>query len=90
MPSLLCPWLDQSIKPSQVVSRFPSVGALQKETSGSFSIEDEDTDTNEPMNVDVREEVSQVSDVGLKQSVFDPSHDHSYSFKHALTDGKTV
>ncbi|KAG2726037.1 hypothetical protein I3760_01G093500 [Carya illinoinensis] len=89
MPSLLCPWLDQNIKPSQAVSRIPSVGTLQKERSVRFSVQDEDTDTNEPKNVDVGEEVSQVSDVGLKQSVIDLSHDPSYSFKRAFTDGKT-
>ncbi|XP_030937775.1 uncharacterized protein LOC115963033 isoform X1 [Quercus lobata] len=85
MPSLFCSWLDQNIKPSSEVSRFSSVGTLQTVRNGSFSIQDEDKDTTEPMNVDQR---SQNSVVDLEQSGINPSPDHSYSFKHALAGGK--
>lgn len=90
MPSLLCPWFDQNLEPSQAVSRFSSVGSMQKVRSGSFSIQDEVKDATEPTNVGLREEVIQISDVGFKRSGIDPSCDQAYSFKHALTDGKTV
>ncbi|XP_062173237.1 protein SEMI-ROLLED LEAF 2 isoform X3 [Alnus glutinosa] len=89
MPSLLCPWFDQNLEPSQAVSRFSSVGSMKKVRSGSFSIQDEGKDATEPTNVGLREEVIQISDVGFKRSGIDPSCDQAYSFKHALTDGKT-
>ncbi|GLT53623.1 hypothetical protein SLA2020_268820 [Shorea laevis] len=89
MPSLLCPWLDQNLESSQAVSRFSSVGTMQKVRSGSFSIQDEGKDATEPTNVGLRQEVIQISDAGFKRSGIDPSCDQSYSFMHALTDGKT-
>ncbi|KAK7832437.1 protein efr3 like protein [Quercus suber] len=85
MPSLFCSWLDQNFKPSSEVSRFSSVGTLQTMRNGSFSIQDEDKDATEPMNVDQR---SQNSVVDLEQSGINPSPDHSYSFKRALAGGK--
>lgn len=87
MPSLFCSWLDQNFKPSSEVSRFSSVGTLQTVRNGSFSIQDEDKDTTEPMNVDQR---SQNLVVDLEQSGINPSPDHSYSFKRALAGGKLV
>ncbi|KAF5451993.1 hypothetical protein F2P56_027038 [Juglans regia] len=56
MPSLLCPWLDPNAKTSQEVPRFSSFVTLQKERSGSFSIQDEGKDTMETKNVGLREE----------------------------------
>ncbi|KAM3702515.1 hypothetical protein ACB098_04G031700 [Castanea mollissima] len=88
MPSLFCSLLDQNFKPSSEVSRFSSVGTLQTVRNGSFSIQDEDKDTTEPMNINQREEVSQNLVVGLEQSGISPSPDHSYSFKRALAGGK--
>ncbi|KAB1213316.1 hypothetical protein CJ030_MR5G003614 [Morella rubra] len=90
VPSLPCPWLDQNIKHSKPVSRFPSFGASQEDGSGSLPTHEKGEATTEPKNVGPTEEVNQISDVGLKPSRMDLSPHQSYSFERALTDGKTV
>lgn len=82
MPSLLAPWLEQKMNPLQAVSA--SVSTLQKVKDGTFSIQDEGNNTGVPLNGEMREEGSQISDAHEKQS------GQSYSFKSVLTCGRTV
>lgn len=85
MPSLACPWVDQNGISSEAFSGFSAVNTLQKVSSQSFSIQVGKNDT-ESTDGELREERSQIADV--KQSTLSPSHAQSYSFKHAMTDGK--
>lgn len=84
MPSALSPLLDQKMKPSGTVSGLSSVSSLQKNRAGRFSSQDESQDNVEPVDVGTKEEDSQISDVCVKQ------YGQSYSFKSALTGGRTV
>ncbi|XP_048333178.2 protein SEMI-ROLLED LEAF 2 isoform X1 [Ziziphus jujuba] len=83
MPSALSPLLDQKMKPSDAVSGFSSVNTLQKNRAGRFSPHDESRDNLEPVDIGPKEEDSQISDVYVKQ------YGQSYSFKSALTGGRT-
>lgn len=87
MPSLACPWVDQNGISSEAFSGFSAVNTLQKVSSQSFSIQVGKNDT-ESTDGELREERSQIADV--KQSTLSPSYAQSYSFKHAMTDGKMV
>ncbi|KAK4855441.1 hypothetical protein QYF36_007361 [Acer negundo] len=80
MPSLLSPWSDQIKNTSQAVSGFLPVNASQKVRSGSFSFQDDG------------KEKETLMDEGLKTSDGDAKQSscQSYSFKHALTDGKAL
>ncbi|TXG72845.1 hypothetical protein EZV62_001424 [Acer yangbiense] len=79
MPSLLSPWSDQNKNTSQAVSGFLPVNASQKVRSGSFSFQDDGKEKETLMD-------------GLKTSDGDAKQSscQSYSFKHALTDGKAL
>ncbi|KAA8531396.1 hypothetical protein F0562_006108 [Nyssa sinensis] len=87
MPSLICPWLVRNGKPSEALWGFDPVTS-QMVKSESFSIRDESKDKPEPMDGRLEEEVSQAFDAGVDQSIKCASLGQSYSFKHAMTDGK--
>lgn len=77
VPSLFCPWVDRNGKPSEAPFGFSSIS--QKIRSKSFSIQDGSKDKLEPMVGGLKEEGSQTFAEGVAQ----------YSFKRAMTDGKT-
>ncbi|KAL7176901.1 hypothetical protein ACSBR2_030271 [Camellia fascicularis] len=80
MPSLICPWLVCNGGPAQALLGFSPI-ASQRIKNGSFSIQDESNDKPE-------EEVSQVLDNGVTQSIKCPSRGRSFSFKNAMVNGK--
>ncbi|KAI8002825.1 hypothetical protein LOK49_LG08G02081 [Camellia lanceoleosa] len=80
MPSLICPWLVRNGGPAQALLGFSPI-ASQRIKNGSFSIQDESNDKPE-------EEVSQVLDNGVTQSIKCPSRGRSFSFKNAMVNGK--
>ncbi|KAJ0093087.1 hypothetical protein Patl1_26346 [Pistacia atlantica] len=84
IPSLVSPWSDQGKDTSQAVSSILPVSASQKVRSGSFSSLDEGKEKEKLMDGGLQEE-SRVPDVNVKHS-----HSQSYSFKRALTDGRTI
>lgn len=81
---VLVPWLKQKMNYMQAVSGFPFVSRLDIVKDGSFSIKDKGKDTGAPVNGELREEESRISDVCESQS------GKSCSFKRALTGGRTV
>jgi hypothetical protein len=81
---VLVPWLKKKMNSMQAVSGFPSVSRLDIVKDGSFSIKDKGKDTGAPVNGEMREEESRISDVCESQS------GKSCSFKRALTGGRTV
>lgn len=80
---VLVPGLKQKMNSMQAVSGFPSVSRLDIVKDGSFSIKDKGKDTGAPLNGEMREEESRISDVCESQS------GKSCSFKRALTGGRT-
>lgn len=82
MPSLLSPWSDQNKKPSEAVPT--------KVRSGSFSFQDEDNAKQEHIDGELREEGNQISDTSLRKFKASHSRGQSFSFQHALTDGKRI
>lgn len=84
MPSLLSPRSEQNKETSDAVSGALPVSALQKVRSASFSFQDEGKE-KEFLNGGLSAEESKTSDVDVKQCTY-----QSYSFKRAVTDGKTV
>lgn len=85
MPSLLSPWSEQNKETSNAVFGALPVCGLRKVRSASFSFQDEGKENGEFLNGGLRAEESKTSDVDVKQSTY-----QSYSFKRAVTDGKTV
>lgn len=85
MPSLLSPWSEQNKETSNAVSGALPVSASQKARSASFSFQDEGKEKGEFLNGGLGAEESKTSDVDVKQSTY-----QSYSFKRAVTDGKTL
>lgn len=85
MPSLLSPWSEQNKETSDAVSGALPVGASQKVRSASFSFQDEGKEKEEFLNGGLSAEESKTSDVDVKQCTY-----QSYSFKRAVTDGKTL
>ncbi|XP_028063883.1 uncharacterized protein LOC114267091 isoform X2 [Camellia sinensis] len=80
MPSLICPWLVRNGGPAQALLGFSPI-ASERIKNGSFSIQDESNDKP-------KEEVSQVLDNGVTQSIKCPSRGRSFSFKNAMVNGK--
>ncbi|GMP42704.1 hypothetical protein CsSME_00012356 [Camellia sinensis var. sinensis] len=80
MPSLICPWLVRNGGPAQALLGFSPI-ASERIKNGSFSIQDESNDKP-------KEEVSQVLDNGVTQSIKCPSRGQSFSFKNAMVNGK--
>lgn len=85
MPSLLSPWSDQNKETSNAGSGFLPVSASQKVRNASFSFQDEGKEKAHLLNGGPREERSKTLDAGVQESNY-----QSYSFKRAVTDGKTV
>lgn len=85
MPSLLSPWSEQNKETSNAVFGALPVSGSQKVRSASFSFQDEGKEKGEFLNGGLRAEESKTSDVDVKQSTY-----QSYSFKRAVTDGKTL
>ncbi|KAJ0091599.1 hypothetical protein Patl1_14100 [Pistacia atlantica] len=69
---------------SQAVSSILPISVSQKVRSGSFSFQDEGKEKEKLVDGGLQEE-SRVPDVNVKHS-----HSQSYSFKCALTNGKTI
>ncbi|PON88688.1 Armadillo-type fold containing protein [Trema orientale] len=82
MPSVFSPCLDQKMKLAEAVSGI-SVNTLKNVGYGRVSSQDESKDTAETIDGRLMEELSQVSDVCMKQS------GQSYNFKGSLVGGKT-
>ncbi|CAL5382669.1 unnamed protein product [Camellia sinensis] len=78
MPSLICPWLVRNGGPAQALLGFSPI-ASERIKNGSFSIQDESNDKP-------KEEVSQVLDNGVTQSIKCPSRGQSFSFKNAMVN----
>ncbi|KAH9783631.1 ARM repeat superfamily protein [Citrus sinensis] len=85
MPSLLSPRSEQNKETSDAVSGALPVSASQKVRSASFSFQDEGKEKEEFLNGGLSAEESKTSDVDVKQCTY-----QSYSFKRAVTDGKTL
>lgn len=85
MPSLLSPRSEQNKETSDAVSGALPVSASQKVRSASFSFQDEVKEKEEFLNGGLSAEERKTSDVDVKQCTY-----QSYSFKRAVTDGKTV
>ena len=90
MPSLLSPCSVQKKKTSEAVSCDLSISASKKVRSQSFAFQDEGKDQVELIDERLKENENQASDMTVKESIMCQSHGHSYSFKHALDDGKMV
>ncbi|GAV90898.1 hypothetical protein CFOL_v3_34298 [Cephalotus follicularis] len=88
MPSLLSPWSNRDGKTSEAVPGLLSGSTSEKVRSRSFSFQDEGNNKLEFTDAGVREEGSQISDVGMKRLAVCQPHDQSYSFKRAFTEGK--
>ncbi|GFY81384.1 ARM repeat superfamily protein [Actinidia rufa] len=84
MPSLTCPWLPCNGGP--LLARPPNTS--RRINSGSFSIQNESNDKSESAEGVLVEEVNQVLDNGMTQSMKCRSHGQSHSFKHAMVNGK--
>ncbi|XP_057498264.1 protein SEMI-ROLLED LEAF 2-like isoform X1 [Actinidia eriantha] len=87
MPSLICPWLPCNGEPLLARPVF-SPNTSQRINSGSFSIQNESNDKSESAEGVLVEEVNQVLDNGVTQSIKCRSRDQSHSFKHAMVNGK--
>ncbi|PSS35864.1 hypothetical protein CEY00_Acc00282 [Actinidia chinensis var. chinensis] len=84
MPSLICPWLPCNGGP--LLARPPNTS--RRINSGSFSIENESNEKSESAEGVLVEEVNQVLDNGMTQSIKCRSRGQSHSFKHAMVNGK--
>lgn len=85
MPSLVGPRVDQNGKSSEAFSGFSTVNNTLRSQSFSILVGNNNKGS---ANGELREEQCHIADV--KQSTLSPSHAQSYSFKHAMTDGKMV
>ncbi|XVF65548.1 hypothetical protein PTKIN_Ptkin09bG0257800 [Pterospermum kingtungense] len=88
MPSMLSPWSDQNKRTSEAVSCDLSDSTSRKVRSHSFAFEDEGKDQAEIIDGGWKENGNQASDMAVKESVMCQTQGNSYSFKHALDDGK--
>ena len=89
MPSLICAWLPCNGEPLLARPVF-SPNTSRRINSGSFSIQNENNDKSESAEGVLVEEVNQVLDNGVAQSIKCRSRDQSHSFKHAMVNGKAV
>ena len=89
MPSLICPWLPCNGGPLLAQPVF-SPNTSRRINSGSFSIQNESNDKSESAEGVLVEEVNQVLDNGMTQSIKCRSRGQSHSFKHAMVNGKAV
>lgn len=87
VPSLFCPKLDKNGN----LSRTPSglLSTLPKVRSESFSKQDGSKDKLDPTDGELAEEGSKNLDEGVKQSINASYRGQSYSFKPAISDGRT-
>ncbi|XVF37721.1 hypothetical protein REPUB_Repub20aG0034000 [Reevesia pubescens] len=88
MPSLLSPVSDQNKETSEAVCSDLSISASKKVRSHSFAFQDEGKDQAELIDGRLNENGNQASDMAVKKSIMSQFHGLSYSFNHALGDGK--
>ncbi|KAL4297081.1 hypothetical protein GQ457_12G002630 [Hibiscus cannabinus] len=88
MPSLLPPLSDQNKRGPEAVCSDLSRSASKKLRSRSFALQIGGKDQAEYIDERLKENGNPASDISVRNPVFRQSHRHSFSFEHALCDGK--